>query len=110
MAGLGRALIAAAVGARVTAEGPRDLLLGGLYLAGFVLAGGAAGAFWPLRRNWLGALLIGFIWAGIVGAVCGAIGVEIVGHRDARDYIIFVVGFMVVFGTVAAYQFRKVKG
>ena len=106
-AGLGRAVLAMALGASVSVIDRRDLLWAGLYVAGFALAGGAAGALWPLRRRWWGALLVGYIWAAIVGAACGVIGMQMDGSRDMTVYGIFVAGVTVIFGTLAAYQFRK---
>ena len=106
-AGLGRAVLAMALGTNVSAIGRRDLLLAGLYATAFALAGGAAGALWPLRRRWWGALLVGYIWAAIVGAACGVIGMQMDGSRNMTFYGIFVAGFTAVFGTLAAYQFRK---
>ena len=102
-----RAVLALALGAEVTADGLRDLPLAGLYVAAFALAGGIAGALWPLRRTWWGALLIGYISAGIVCAACGVIVMQIDHRRDGKDYVIVVSIMTAVYGTVAAYHFRK---
>lgn len=108
--GLASAALAVAFGARVSGDGWRDLLLAGAYVAAFALAGGLAGALSPVRRTWWGALLIGYVCAGVVAAALGGIALALDRSLDLGFYVSYVGFIMLAFGTLAAYHIRKSQG
>ena len=80
-----------------------DVALSLLFVAAFGLAGALLGALWPLRRWSLGALLLGYLGAGIVFST---LGLFMLRGAD-REYFVRVTGICTLFfGTISGLMIR----
>ncbi len=75
-----------------------------IYCGGFAAAGATLGALWPLRRRLPGALLLGYVGAGIVSTCVGLLIREGQSPKEFRTLAITVVIMTLAFGTVVGYQ------
>jgi hypothetical protein len=86
--------------------GASDALLLISYPVGFVIAGAVVGALYPMRRYWIGAILLGIIGAAVFFAtvLVAAKGSPI--SWTHKEWLVLALCALTL-GTIAGIQFRK---
>ena len=77
------------------------LLFASIYCGAFALAGATLGALWPIRRHFLGSVLLGYVGAGIV---CISLGVMLSLDQPKDRHSLRLSGAIMtlIFGTLLA--------
>jgi hypothetical protein len=96
----------ALLGGRHFHFGSSDALILVSYPVGFVIAGAVVGALYPMRRHWIGAILL-----GITGALIffGTMFVAAKGSPTSwtrKEWLVLSISAAIL-GVMAAFQFRR---